>query len=173
MRNAEGQEQHNPGSTTEYLRVVRERAWVIILAVVIVVGAALALSYTSTPLYRASSKLVYQTNNLDRTLFGAQVFADTNQPRDVETAAELIKLPQVAEGVKTQLNSSRSAGELLGMISVTPFDHHQPHPDRRRQLRPAGSGRCRQRLRRTVRHPPPEHRQGHRRGCPGAGEAAT
>ncbi len=32
----------------------------------------------------------------------------------------MITLPQVAEGVKTQLNSSRSAGQLLAMISVTP-----------------------------------------------------
>ncbi len=119
MREAEDREQHNPGRT-EYLRVIRERAWVIILAVVIVVGAALAMSYTSTPLYRASSKLVYQKNSLDQTLFGAQVFSNSNQPRDVETGAQMITLPQVAEGVKTQLNSSRSAGQLLAMISVTP-----------------------------------------------------
>lgn len=91
MGEPEDEKQKTP-ELTDYLRVVRERAWIIVLAVVVAVGAALAMSYASTPQYRASSKLVYKTNTLDRTLFGVQVFADTNQPRDVETGAALVKL---------------------------------------------------------------------------------
>ncbi len=117
MRRAEVQEQHTT-ELRDYLRVLRERAWVGILVVVVVLGAALAWSYSSTPLFRASSKLVYQTNYLDKTLFGSQVFSDANQPRDLETAAQLVQVAQVAEGVKTQLHSPRSAGELQGMISI-------------------------------------------------------
>ncbi len=114
-------EEQQPGvaKSPEYLQVIRERIWVIILAVVVVLAATLAMSCHSTPQYRASSKLVYQTNSLDQTLFGAQVFPDTNQPRNVETAAQLVQLPQVAQAVKTQLTSPRSATELLEMISVT------------------------------------------------------
>jgi len=112
--------QQEPAELRDYFRVLRERAWVIVLSVVIVVGAALALSFTATPNYRASSKLVYQTNNLDQTLFGAQVFPDSNQLRNVQTGADLVKLDQVAEAVKRQLGSARSTGELLGMVSVTP-----------------------------------------------------
>ena len=60
-------EEQQPGiaKTPEYLRVIRERAWVIILAVVVVLVVTLAMSLHSTPQYKASSKLVYQTNNLD------------------------------------------------------------------------------------------------------------
>jgi polysaccharide biosynthesis transport protein len=114
-------EEQQPGTTKspEYLRVIRERAWVIILAVVVVLGATLALSFHATPQYRASAKLVYQTNNLDYTLFGAQVFSDTNQPRNVQTAAQMVQLPQVAEAVKKQLDSPRSGAQLLEMITVT------------------------------------------------------
>ena len=104
----------------DYLRVLRERAWIIILAVLVVVGATLAFSYRATPQYRASATLVYQTNTLDRALFGAQVFADTNQPRDVETGAELVKITPVAEAVKEQLGSARSPGALLSMVNVEP-----------------------------------------------------
>jgi len=104
----------------QYLRVIRERAWIIILAVVVVVGAAVAMSYLATPQYRASAKLLYQTNTLDRALFGSQVFANTDQVRDVETGAELVKIQQVAEAVKEQLGSARSPGALLGMVNVTP-----------------------------------------------------
>jgi succinoglycan biosynthesis transport protein ExoP len=104
----------------DYLRVIRERAIVIILVTVILVALALIMSFRSTPLYSASSKLVYKTNTLDQALFGAQIFSNANQPRDVETGAELIKLGEVAVAAKKELNSPRSAGELLSMISVTP-----------------------------------------------------
>lgn len=119
MRELEDEKQKT-ADLADHLRVIRERAWIIVLVVVVVVGSALAVSYTSTSQYRASAKLLYKTNSLDRTLFGAQVFADTNDPREVETGADLVKLPQVAEGVKTKLNSSRSTGQLLAMIRVKP-----------------------------------------------------
>lgn len=111
-------QQHGPDGSVDYLRVIRERAWVIVLSIVVVVGAALAMSFTSTPTYRATSQIVFQTNTLDRTLFGAQVFGDANQPRSLETAAKLVKVPQVAEAVKKQLASPLSSAQLLSMIEV-------------------------------------------------------
>jgi uncharacterized protein involved in exopolysaccharide biosynthesis len=61
-----------------YLRVIRERSWIIILAVVVVVGAAMAFSNLATPQYRASSKLLHQTNTFDRALCGSKVIANTD-----------------------------------------------------------------------------------------------
>jgi len=115
---AEDQQQH-VWELSDYLKVIRDRAWIIIVTVVVVAGAALAMSLSSTPLYRASSTLVYQTNDLDKTLFGSQVFSDADVPRDLQTAAGLVRVEQVAEGAQHQLNSARSPGELLNMISVT------------------------------------------------------
>jgi polysaccharide biosynthesis transport protein len=106
--------------TRDYLRVLRERFWIIILVVVIVLGAAAALYFTTTPLYQASSKLVYQRSNLDEALFGSQIFPNSNQERDIQTDADLVKLDQVAEGVKKQLNSPLSTGRLLGMVTSVP-----------------------------------------------------
>ncbi len=103
----------------DYLRVIRERAWVIILSVVIVLGAALAFSYTATPMYRASAALVYQKNNLDQALFGSQIFPNnSNQDREIQTMASMVKVGQVAEAVKEQLDSPLSPAALLGMVSV-------------------------------------------------------
>ena len=118
MVGAEDQQQH-VWELSDYLKVIRDRAWIIIVTVVVVAGAALAMSLSSTPLYRASSTLVYQTNDLDKTLFGSQVFSDADVPRDLQTAAGLVRVEQVAEGAQHQLNSARSPGELLNMISVT------------------------------------------------------
>ena len=118
MVEPEEQSQETP-ELTDYLRVIRERWWIIVLAAAVVVAAALAMSFTATPLYQASSKLLYQTNDLDRALFGSQYYSDINQSLDVATGAEMVTLPQVAEAVKEQLGSSRSAGALLGMVSAS------------------------------------------------------
>ena len=103
----------------DYLRVIRARAWVIVLAVVVVLGATLVLAYRSTPQYAASSQLVFQPNSLDKALFGGQVYPDSNQPRDVETGAKLVRVEQVAEGVKQQLSVPYATSQLLAMVDVT------------------------------------------------------
>ena len=103
----------------DYLRVIRARAWVIALAVIVVLGVTLILAYGSTPQYSASSQLVFQPNSLDKTLFGTQVYPDSNQPRDVETGAKLVKVEQVAEAVKQQLTLPYSTAQLLATVDVT------------------------------------------------------
>jgi len=104
----------------DYLRVLLERAWIVVLAIAVSLGATLFFSYRATPLYQASAKVVFQTNSLDRTLFGSQVFANTNEPRDVETGAALVKITEVAEAVKAELNSPRTLPALLETVNVTP-----------------------------------------------------
>ena len=102
----------------DYLRVIRERFWVIPAAVLVVVAVTLFVSLLSTPEYRASARLEYKKNNLEQVAFGAQAFSNTNQDREVQTGAELVKLDPVAEAVKKELGSSRSIAELLAMITV-------------------------------------------------------
>jgi Mrp family chromosome partitioning ATPase/capsular polysaccharide biosynthesis protein len=102
----------------DYLRVIRERFWVIAAVVAVVLAATLALSITATPQYRASTRLLYQKNNLEQALFQSQVFTASNNDRDVQTGALLVELSPIADAVKTQLDSQRSADSLLKMVSV-------------------------------------------------------
>lgn len=102
----------------DYLRVVRERWWVIVATVVIVVLVALAVSLNSTPQYRATARLLYQDSNLDQALFGSQVFANSNQDREVQTGATLVKLDAVANAVASELGSTKSSVDLLAMVEV-------------------------------------------------------
>jgi polysaccharide biosynthesis transport protein len=113
-------ENEEPVELTEYLRVIRERWWIIVAAIVIVTGAALFISLQSTPQYRSYARLLYQKTNLEQALFGSQVFTNTNQDREVQTGAEVIKLEPIAEAVAAQLGSQRSPTSLLGMVSVKP-----------------------------------------------------
>ncbi|OFW61962.1 MAG: hypothetical protein A2133_07145 [Actinobacteria bacterium RBG_16_64_13] len=102
----------------DYIRVIRERWWVIVTAVVIVLAVAVALSLNATPQYRSGARLLYQKNNLDQALFGSQIFASSDQARAVQTGAVLVELEPVAQAVVAQLGTDRSAPSLLGMVSV-------------------------------------------------------
>lgn len=102
----------------DYLKVIRERFWVIPATVALVLAITLIVSLLSTPQYRASTRLLYQKNNLEQYVFGSQTFTNSNQQRDVQTGAELVKLQPVADKVHEELGSSRSVSSLLGMVSI-------------------------------------------------------
>jgi len=112
-------ESKQPLELTDYMRVMRERWWIIALSVVVVVAVALVVSFLATPQYKSSSRLLYSKNNLDQALFGSQIFSSADQNRAVLTGVELVELAPVGEAVAEQLASDRSSGSLLEMIDVT------------------------------------------------------
>ncbi|MBN1320242.1 MAG: AAA family ATPase [Thermoleophilia bacterium] len=111
-------EKGEPIELSDYLRVLRERWWIIAAALLIVLAVTLAVSFNTTPQYRAFARLLYQKNNLEQALFGAQVFTATNQDREVQTGAVLVELEPLAREVADKINSSRSPSELMGMVRV-------------------------------------------------------
>ncbi len=102
----------------DYLRILRERWWMIVVAAVVAVAVALALSAAMTPKYRATAQMMSEDSNLDAAFLGTPLYRTATQDRDVLTGARLVKLAGVAESVKERLGSSRSPAELLDMISV-------------------------------------------------------
>ncbi|MHB8869899.1 MAG: tyrosine-protein kinase domain-containing protein [Thermoleophilia bacterium] len=104
----------------DYIRVVRERKWIIVASVFVVVAAALIASFLSTPRYRASSQLLYKVSNLDMALTGARVFEVRDLNRELQTGVGLLRLNTVAAAVAEQLGSSRTPGQLLDMVEVRP-----------------------------------------------------
>ena len=118
MANVEPELQE-PLGLEDYLRVVRERAWIIVAAVIIGALAAFAYSQSVTPLYSASASLVYEKTNLDTALLGTQLTGESNRLRTLETAAAAVGQDvSIAEGVKTQLGSTESAEALSDMVSA-------------------------------------------------------
>ncbi len=104
----------------DYLRVARERLWVVIVAIVIVAGVAVAISLTTTPLYTASAGLVYEKNDLDTAVsgFGLHVY-DYEKDRTIATALAAISSSEsMAEAVKDQLGRSEPASTFKGMVSA-------------------------------------------------------
>jgi len=105
----------------DYLRIAWSRAWIIILAILIVVIAALVVSLRTTSLYGASAELVYEKSSMDTAVFGYEVLGyDYDRPRTIETAiAAISRSESISQAVKAQLASSREPAELSGMVSAT------------------------------------------------------
>ena len=104
---------------SDYLKVVRERKWIIVLCVAAVTAAALVGSFLTTPKYKATAGVLYKQNNFD-VLFNAQIFEVRDLPRELQTGANLVKVSTVAEMVQRALDSPRAPEELLPMVEVQP-----------------------------------------------------
>lgn len=107
--------------------MLRERAWVIVLCVVVAVGVSSAVAFRTTEQYTASANLIPVVNNVDSTVIGSGYFTYYYDPvaqRQMDLAVLTLD-PAIAEAVKAQLNSNRSAAELVGMVSVAPDAKNQ------------------------------------------------
>jgi len=104
----------------DYLRVLRERKWVVLLTTLVVVFAVLLISFLQTPGYRASAKILYNKTNFETALFDMPLFQTRNQERDIQTGASLVKVDAVAQGVRTELGTDRDVDELVDMVTVEP-----------------------------------------------------
>ena len=92
-----------------YLAVVRSRKWIVILVTLLGIGAALALSYRQTAMYRAETRVVV-----------APVPGE-EEPPDVITEAQLAKSDPVAGMVKRDLGTDRTRTSLLSGLTVDPL----------------------------------------------------
>ncbi len=102
-----------------YMRVLRDRKWWVLGVLLPIVALVLLYSYAwATPQYGATASILRQTTSFDRGLFDTQLFAPTDVGSDLQTGSRLVKLDVVAQMVKEDLNSPRSGGSLLEMISV-------------------------------------------------------
>ncbi len=107
----------------DYMRIARERSWIIVLSIVVVAVIAVYMSVSTTPLYNTSARLVYQKNDLELAVsgYGLNTY-DYDKDRSIATAVAAIRNSQtMAEAVKALLGSDtdKSASALMGMVSVS------------------------------------------------------
>ena len=113
-------EQADAADLADYLRVIKARWWVIVVCVVVVLGASVYRSTGQTPLYRATAKIVRQQGSLEATVFGSQFLQNQDPVREMQTAAGLVTVEEVATLVKKELGSQRSPGDLADMVTAAP-----------------------------------------------------
>jgi capsular exopolysaccharide synthesis family protein len=111
----------------DYLRILKERAWVIVPCVLIVFLVVLVTSLRTTPLYRATAELQYEKTNASYAVLGIELIGyDYNPDRTIQTAiAVLGKNLDIAKEVQTRLreeespSGQRSPESLSGMVSAS------------------------------------------------------
>jgi succinoglycan biosynthesis transport protein ExoP len=99
----------------DYLQVLRRRKFVIALSVTAVLAVALGASYTKTPRYAATAKLLLKPRS-SQFVFADQYQGYVDPRRSVQTEMEVIKTEPVRDIVRNKIGSAppvqvRSIGE--------------------------------------------------------------
>ena len=92
-----------------YVRVLRERIWVVILCVVVCVTATAIYVTTAAKVYEAEADLLVSPAPRDSdSLVGLPIVRESSDPtRDVETVARLVTSSSVARRVRDNIDSDR------------------------------------------------------------------
>ncbi|MGI8773555.1 MAG: polysaccharide biosynthesis tyrosine autokinase [Actinomycetota bacterium] len=90
----------------DYLQVVKTRKRSILLIVLLVVGAALGVSYLQTPLYRSEARVLLEAD------------PSVSLALDVSTQVEVVASDPIAELVKDDLGIETDTAPLLGGLDV-------------------------------------------------------
>jgi succinoglycan biosynthesis transport protein ExoP len=105
----------------EALRVVRERWWLILVALVVCFGITLVLAARATKQYSATASLLVRPSNLPALIDPTQA-----QAQDATTLAHiqsddvsLLSSTPVAAAVKSMLHSPESVADLQGQVTAT------------------------------------------------------
>ena len=105
-----------------YVEVLRERAWLIILCVVLAAAAAAAFSMLASRNYEATADLrLTRVFNAEPSLAALGLFRESNTPeRAVETVSRLVTTPAVARRAADRLDGGLSADDLLPRVQAEP-----------------------------------------------------
>jgi tyrosine-protein kinase len=104
-----------------YIRVLRQRLWVIVLCVVVCVGATVLYLSQAESVYEAEADLLVTPVEGSDALVGLPLVRESNDPtRDVETVSRLVRSGAVAERVKSDLDSDRTPRALLSHVRAEP-----------------------------------------------------
>ena len=101
------------------LRVLRRRAPLIAMCVVLTAGAAFFLSKAEHKEYTATSQILFRSAQLDQQAAGLQVVNQSNPQPETDTNLKLATLPRVAAETATVLGHGLTQSEISDAISVT------------------------------------------------------
>lgn len=104
----------------DYLNVVRTRRGIIVLATIIVVLVAAAVSMLQPRIYEAESKVLISEKDTAAAIFGTLIPELSSQPeRALQTQVQLIELRPVAEATIRELGLEETPEDLLDRLDVT------------------------------------------------------
>jgi capsular exopolysaccharide synthesis family protein len=101
------------------LRVLRRRAPLIAMCVLLTAGAAFFLSKAQHKQYTATAQVLFRNAQLDQQAAGLQVVNQSNPQPETDTNLRLATLPRVAAETAAALGHGLRQNEISNAISVT------------------------------------------------------
>jgi uncharacterized protein involved in exopolysaccharide biosynthesis len=101
------------------LKVLRRRAPLIMLCLVLVTGAAFVFSKHQTKKYTATASLVFNNNQLGQQAAGLQPVSVGNQQAQQSTNVKLVQLGDMAEITAKLLGRGLTTGKVSKSLSVS------------------------------------------------------
>ncbi|MFW6129846.1 MAG: polysaccharide biosynthesis tyrosine autokinase [Atribacterota bacterium] len=98
------QNQEQPVHLRDYFNIMRKRIWVIITVFVIVVTIVTIGTFNTTPIYRATCRILIEKEASDKVTFSEAVGIDTTQKDYYQTQYRLIKSKSLAGETIDKLN---------------------------------------------------------------------
>jgi capsular exopolysaccharide synthesis family protein len=111
-----------PAPLERYVRVVRERLWIVVACVVLCLVATIVYLALAPKVYEAEADLLLNPVPRDSdSLVGLTLVRESSDPtRDVETVARLVTSPAVAQRVREELGTDRATRDLLDDVEAEP-----------------------------------------------------
>src|SRR4051794_2211216 len=101
-----------------WVRLLQERAWVIAICLILVMGSAAAFSYSRQKQYTAQASLLFRDSQLGPGILGLLGSSGQTDPaRESETNVKLVQSPAVAARVARDLGNI-SPGAVAAQIAV-------------------------------------------------------
>jgi tyrosine-protein kinase len=117
--NAPGRSLAPPSALVGALQTLKERWWMVLVAMVVGAGISFAVAATSAKEYEASSSILVRQSNL-QTLIDPSAAQNSEDPaRLAATNLLLVSSTAVGQLVKDALHTTESVGDLTGQISAS------------------------------------------------------
>lgn len=101
------------------LRVLRQRAPLIAMCILVTGGAAFALSKAQRKQYTATAQILFRNTQLDQQAAGLQVVSQTNPQPQTDTNLRLATLPRVAAETAATLGHGLAQRQISTAVAVT------------------------------------------------------
>jgi capsular exopolysaccharide synthesis family protein len=102
----------------DYLRVLRSRRYIVLFAVLIITGSAIAVSVVQTPVYSASAQVLLKPANAD-TVFNPATGQVTDPTRAIETEVQLLEGQPIRDAVRAELGHAPPVkSSVIGQTNV-------------------------------------------------------
>ena len=103
----------------DYLRVIRNRKWVILTAVVIVTATAVVVSLLQSPLYESEARVLIAEKNAGATIVGAEGVQFSSQPeRNLQIQVQLMQGRPLMESTIASLSLDVTPENLAKQVEV-------------------------------------------------------